>query len=266
MARGKQGWIKGSFVPHRIEMRRSLAWSALPWAARRLIDRLELEHMEHAGTANGNLVCTYDNLKACGMDRRATASGIVYAERLGFVSIAVKGRQAAGDNRTPSRYRLTYLPTRKGAFTTEAPPTDDWAQITTEEQLEARLKTIDRELAERHEQASARWKRNKDRKDARFSGRKDAPGTACKNAPGNPMSPDAKMHLLAPGAETHPTSTVLQEGGRSARFPSGAVADRPLVGAADAEPAPTQPEATPTSSTDAKSPSLHQRLHLVANA
>jgi hypothetical protein len=66
MSTRRRTWIKGSFVVHRREMRSSLAWLALPWAARRFIDRLELEHMGHAGTENGNLVCTYDNLAEMG--------------------------------------------------------------------------------------------------------------------------------------------------------------------------------------------------------
>jgi hypothetical protein len=209
----RQTWIKDSFVVHRLEMCRSLAWRALPWSARRFIDRLELEHMEHAGTENGNLVCTYDNMAEWGQDRRATASAIVYAEQLGFVRITQKGRHASGEHRFPSRYRLTYLPTKDGRLAPYTPPTDEWAQITTKEQLDVRLQTIERELAERRKTATARWHRIMERKEQirstpekHFARRKNAPGTGRKNAPAKPDVPGCKNAPTSLGAELNPLS------------------------------------------------------------
>jgi hypothetical protein len=121
-------------------------------------------------------------LRKWGQDRRATAMGIVYAVELGFVAITQKGRHGAAEFRAPSRYRLTYVPTR-GAV-----PTDEWNGISTQDQLNARLQTIARILAERHELAAKRWRLISQRKRSaqvqrHFSGRKNAPGTGRKNAP-----------------------------------------------------------------------------------
>jgi hypothetical protein len=41
----KRSAIAGAFVAHSLEMRSSPAWMALPDNARRVLDRLELEHM-----------------------------------------------------------------------------------------------------------------------------------------------------------------------------------------------------------------------------
>jgi hypothetical protein len=45
----------GAFIGHTLEMRRSPAWRALPDTARRVLDRLEVEHMEHAGPQMASL-------------------------------------------------------------------------------------------------------------------------------------------------------------------------------------------------------------------
>jgi hypothetical protein len=48
-------------------MRSSPAWLALPDNARRVLDRLELEHMQHGGAENGVLVVTFDDFERHGI-------------------------------------------------------------------------------------------------------------------------------------------------------------------------------------------------------
>jgi hypothetical protein len=51
------------------EMIESEAWGPLSLAARRVIDRIMIEHMAHSRTENGNLVVTYRDLKKFGLRR-----------------------------------------------------------------------------------------------------------------------------------------------------------------------------------------------------
>ena len=57
--RRKNNQISGQFVAHSRELRELAAWRALPDNARRILDRLEVEHMRHGGAENGALPCTY---------------------------------------------------------------------------------------------------------------------------------------------------------------------------------------------------------------
>lgn len=57
----KHQQIAGQFIPHRVEMLESPAWRALSFVARRILDRLEIEHAGHGGAENGRLICTYDD-------------------------------------------------------------------------------------------------------------------------------------------------------------------------------------------------------------
>ena len=66
----------GAFIGHTLEMRRSPVCRALPDTARRVLDRLEVEHMEHAGTENGQLICTYDQFARAGIRRASVALAI----------------------------------------------------------------------------------------------------------------------------------------------------------------------------------------------
>jgi hypothetical protein len=156
--RARHAKIEGPFIAHLVEMRRSLAWSALSWNDRRFLDRLELEHADHGGTENGNLPCTYDDLRRHGLRRQSVWIAVVRTVALGFVHVTEQGHQAAGDNRTPSRYRLTYLPTSDGK------PTHEWKNIGTEEQLASRLRTIKHTIAERKAKARDVWLARKQHK------------------------------------------------------------------------------------------------------
>lgn len=112
--------IEGAFVPHRQDMLASEAWAELSIVDRRVLDRLELEHMSHAGTENGNLPCTFDDFAAFGIRRQSIGASLKRLHRLGLVRITEQGRGGNAEWRKASRYRLTYIGA-KGE-----PPTDDW--------------------------------------------------------------------------------------------------------------------------------------------
>lgn len=95
--------------------------------ARRVVERIELEHMAHAGTMNGELKVTYDDFSRFGLSsRRMTSESIRIAEKLGFIDVVARGVRAFGDARRPSRYALTWLPR---CDRTSA--TNRWQRITT---------------------------------------------------------------------------------------------------------------------------------------
>ena len=106
------------------ELLTSPSWQSQSINCRRLIDALLIDHMNHAGTENGNLVATYDQLMVSGASRRFIRAAIDEAEYLGLIR-SERGGRWAGSNQ-PSRYRLTFLPDRDNS-----PETNDWKRRTT---------------------------------------------------------------------------------------------------------------------------------------
>ncbi len=94
--------------------------AALAPAARRCLDRLELEHLDHAGKENGRLVVTYDDFARFGIRRASITSALEQLEAVGFLRVMERGRGGNSEYRKASKYRLTYLATN------DAEPTDDW--------------------------------------------------------------------------------------------------------------------------------------------
>jgi hypothetical protein len=113
---------EGPWTKRRLDMMRSPAWRALSANAKCVIERLEIEHMLHAGKDNGRLVCTHRDLAEHGIRYPSIAAAIRNAVELGFVEITQRGYRSAGHGR-PAHYRLTYLPSDA------ADPTNEWANI-----------------------------------------------------------------------------------------------------------------------------------------
>jgi GNAT superfamily N-acetyltransferase len=120
-------------VPHSAALLKSAAWRGRSIHCARLLDRLELEHMAHAGTQNGYLIVTYDQFVEHGIGRRFIRAAIDEAVERGLVVVERHGAYRGGARRQPNLYRLTYLRFRiepaVGApyFAT---PTNDWDQRT----------------------------------------------------------------------------------------------------------------------------------------
>jgi hypothetical protein len=118
--RVKPNAIVGQFIPHRIDLIESVAWGGLSLAARRVLDRLEIEHMHHGGVENGHLPCTYSDLERFGVRRKSISAAIEELVAAGMIEVTHQGRGGNAVYRNASRYRLTYLATRTAA------PTDEW--------------------------------------------------------------------------------------------------------------------------------------------
>lgn len=114
------------WVWHTRELLSSPAWRAQSVNTRRLIDFLEIEHMNHAGTENGKLKATHDQLRAFGLSANLIRDAIEEAAFLGLLRYDRGGRWALTNQ--PSIFRLTFLPDREGYA-----PTNDWKRRTEEE-------------------------------------------------------------------------------------------------------------------------------------
>ena len=105
------------------ELLASVAWRARSANTARLIDFLLVEHMNHAGTENGNLKATHEQLRAYGLSGNSIRDAVEEAEFLGLLQFERGGRWA--NTNQPSTYRLTFLPDRE-----HNPPTDEWKRRT----------------------------------------------------------------------------------------------------------------------------------------
>jgi hypothetical protein len=175
--------IKGAWVPHRLKMLQSPAWAALSLPARRILDRLEIELMRHAGKGNGALICTYQDFAAYGIRRKSVAPAIQQSGDLGFLEVTKVG-WISPDHAAPSHYRLTYLPTD------HAEPTDEWLKV---------------------KPNNKRPLNRKSRRKNQNTGGENAPSTGGENAPPSDQNPPEKL-----GAKTPLLSRMLSTGATGA--------------------------------------------------
>jgi hypothetical protein len=97
------------------ELLASPAWQSLSINARRFLDFLMIEHMRHAGKANGSLLAPYNQLERFGISRRLIGRAIEETQQLGLVDCR------RGFGRSPSSYALTWLP-----FGDDGEPSNRW--------------------------------------------------------------------------------------------------------------------------------------------
>ncbi len=109
---------------------------ALSLAARKALDRIEIEHMNHGGADNGRLPVTYRDFEAWGIRRHSIASAIRELDALGFIEITRHGYGGNAETRAPNLYRLTYRPAWN-AGRKDSDGTHEYSKIKTDEQAEA---------------------------------------------------------------------------------------------------------------------------------
>ena len=107
------------------ELLEGAAWRSMGANTARLMNFLLIEHMNHAGTENGNLKATYDQLDEFGLTRGTISDAVDEAFFLGLIRLERGGRWA-GTNQ-PSIYRLTFYADKYGA-----PATNEWKGKTPE--------------------------------------------------------------------------------------------------------------------------------------
>ena len=117
--------ISGQFSARIIEMMELVAFRVLSHSARRVLDRLEIEHAHHGGHDNGTLPVTFNDFANYGIDRHAITPALRESEALGFARVTERGRAGNAEFRSPNKFALTYRATK------DAPETNDWKRIAT---------------------------------------------------------------------------------------------------------------------------------------
>ncbi|ODT22156.1 MAG: hypothetical protein ABS35_15485 [Kaistia sp. SCN 65-12] len=120
----RRKWLN-CFVPHRLEMLLSPAWQSAPRPLRRMIERLEIEHLRHGGLKNGELFVSFNQFVEFGISRRSIKPAQTLGKALGLLDVVQDHNLAQGSIRAPNAYRLTYVPAA-GATS----PSDDWRGLT----------------------------------------------------------------------------------------------------------------------------------------
>jgi hypothetical protein len=113
--REKRNRPDGPFIWMTRELLESDAWRTADRATRVFVDRLLIEHMAHAGTENGLLVATFNDLVKWGISRRLIVKAQKEAIRRGLVYRSQKGCRSAGAGRRPHRFGLGWLPGHDGS-------------------------------------------------------------------------------------------------------------------------------------------------------
>jgi hypothetical protein len=108
-------------------MLESPAWCVMRLAARKVLDRLIIEHLKHGGLENGALVATYSDFQRFGVRRPSIAAAIVEIETLGFIDVVKRGGSAYAEFRNPSIYALAWLDRKDGT-----PPSNRWKTFATD--------------------------------------------------------------------------------------------------------------------------------------
>jgi hypothetical protein len=116
-----------AWIWHTIELVSSPAWRTRSINCRRLIDFLEIEHLQHGGVENGSLLAPYSQLVSFGIGRRFIHGAIKVAEQRGLIQVDRGGRKGVVLTEV-SRFRLTYHWTRTKAqgLWNWHEPTDNW--------------------------------------------------------------------------------------------------------------------------------------------
>jgi len=123
----------GAFVWHSKDMRESPAWQVMSGRARKMLDRIELEHLRHGGVENGRLKVTFDDFVRAGVRRQDIPRTEAELIALGFIERRFEGRKAWGNAKgQPAEFRLCHLCVRSADDI--EPPKNAWAQFETLEE------------------------------------------------------------------------------------------------------------------------------------
>jgi hypothetical protein len=131
-----------------MEMLESPAWRAMPPVARKIVDRVALEHLYHGCNENGLLPVTYDDFKKYGIRDGSQSFGISVAVALGWIDIAEPGHRGAADVRRAARYALTWVDRHDGV-----PRTNRWKRFQTLAEAKAVIAKVRRERS-----VAAEWR------------------------------------------------------------------------------------------------------------
>jgi len=101
-------WVTASLLA-------SCAWRGMTVNARRVLERILLEHMAHAGKENGHLQVTHLQFKEAGVSRDYVGDAIDELAHLRLIKITTRGRGGAGTGHS-SRFLLTWFPEKGSRY------------------------------------------------------------------------------------------------------------------------------------------------------
>jgi len=113
-----------------------------------------IEHMNHAGTENGELQATHAQLRNFGLSANAIRDAIEEASFLGLLRYRQGGRWA-GSNQ-PSRFRLTFIACRENFL-----PTNEWERMTAKAIEDWKTDRAQRRMGDRKRKAARKRQRAK---------------------------------------------------------------------------------------------------------
>jgi hypothetical protein len=135
--------ISEQFVYYTREMIGSPAYRVLSLQGRKVMRRLELEHMSHGGQDNGKLPCRYYDFVQYGCRQKGLSAALIEVGVLGFaITVTLGTRAFANIPGKASTFRLTYLPTADG------PATNEWKKWKTAEEAREAVAHEQREHSE----------------------------------------------------------------------------------------------------------------------
>jgi hypothetical protein len=109
-AAAKAALGKDGFVGHTPALLASAAWRGRSIHLVRVLDRIELEHLAHAGRENGFLKVLYDDFAKYGIGRQYIKPAVLEGITRGLILVTHWGGYAGSGRQDPSTYQLTYLP------------------------------------------------------------------------------------------------------------------------------------------------------------
>ncbi len=106
----------------------SCAWRGMTVNARRVLDRILLEHMAHAGKENGSLQVTHRQFIEAGVSRDYVADAIDELAHLRLIKITIRGRGGVGVGHS-NRFLLTWFPEKGSRYCDDPWKTVDKAHV-----------------------------------------------------------------------------------------------------------------------------------------
>lgn len=204
------------------EALKSPAYRALSLSGHRVLARIQLEQLYHAGKDNGRLPVTFRDFHKYGVRWESIAPAIRELVALGFVRITQYGVASAAEFRAPNMFALTHLPTKDD----QVAGTNDWRRIMTVEEAEAIAAAARKAPAQLHKFSR---KRRSAKTDLRYRSGIDP---EYRNGSAKPETPNTETVSLS-GSETVSLSI------------SRVVAEPSIPPAAAPEPVPIEPAAFP---------------------
>ena len=130
----------------------SAAWQHSPRPLKRILERLEIEHLRHGAQNNGELFVSFGQLVAYGLSRRSIRPTLQLGEALGLLQVT-RPHENFSDIRPPNAYRLTYVEAKGSS----GAPSDEWKSVSVETALSlvARFKSEEKAAATATRKAAA---------------------------------------------------------------------------------------------------------------